>query len=131
MIADPKDCEVCSVIIILNAKNVKPIEIHRQPAEVYCENVFSNGIVRKGIRSHSMIGATIFITIHTWSGQPSVVNEDMSSRVGAAVAWVAPVLLIRRSYSPGFVMSSHKPPFSSGTLHWRHLSLMKAQTSRF
>jgi len=31
-------CEVCAVIWFLNAKDVKPIEIHRQLTEVYDES---------------------------------------------------------------------------------------------
>ncbi|GBN92351.1 hypothetical protein AVEN_131824-1 [Araneus ventricosus] len=49
-IADPADCEVRSVIRILNAKNVKPAEIHRQLVEIYGENVMTDGMVRKWVR---------------------------------------------------------------------------------
>ncbi|GBO09622.1 hypothetical protein AVEN_214815-1 [Araneus ventricosus] len=46
-IADPADCEVRSVIRFLNAKKVKPAEIHRQLVEIYGENVMTDGMVRK------------------------------------------------------------------------------------
>ncbi|GFX84079.1 uncharacterized protein TNCV_4858871 [Trichonephila clavipes] len=37
-IAIPADCKVRSVIRILNAKNIKEVEIHRQPVEIYGKN---------------------------------------------------------------------------------------------
>ncbi|GBM02173.1 Mariner Mos1 transposase [Araneus ventricosus] len=49
-IADPGDCEVRSVIRLLNAKNVKPAEIHRQLEEIYGENAMTDGMVRKWVR---------------------------------------------------------------------------------
>ncbi|GBM96854.1 hypothetical protein AVEN_126646-1 [Araneus ventricosus] len=49
-IADPADCEARSVIRFLNAKKVKPAEIHRQLVEIYGENVMTDGMVRKWVR---------------------------------------------------------------------------------
>ncbi|GBN48854.1 hypothetical protein AVEN_178306-1 [Araneus ventricosus] len=49
-IADPADCEARSVIRFLNAKEVKPAEIHRQLVEVYAQNVMTDGMVRKWVR---------------------------------------------------------------------------------
>ncbi|GFW45586.1 TIL domain-containing protein [Trichonephila clavipes] len=48
MIAYLTDCEENSVIrfLFLNAKNVKPVEIHCQLVEVYDENVTSDEMVR-------------------------------------------------------------------------------------
>jgi hypothetical protein len=48
----PADCEVRSVIRFLNARNVKPADIHRQirVCEVYGENAMSDGMVRKWVR---------------------------------------------------------------------------------
>jgi hypothetical protein len=46
----PVDCEVRSVIHFLNARNVKPADIHRQICEVYGENAMSDGMVRKWFR---------------------------------------------------------------------------------
>jgi hypothetical protein len=46
----PADCEMRSVIRFLNARNVKPADIHRQICEVYSENVMSGGMVRKRVR---------------------------------------------------------------------------------
>ncbi|GBN58813.1 hypothetical protein AVEN_7787-1 [Araneus ventricosus] len=45
-IANPADCEVRSVIWFLNAKNVKPAEIHHQLVEIYGENVMTDGMVK-------------------------------------------------------------------------------------
>ncbi|GBM69716.1 hypothetical protein AVEN_88221-1 [Araneus ventricosus] len=62
-IADPADCEVRSVIRFLNAKNVKPAEIHRQLVEIYGENVMTDGIVRKWVRQFND-GRKMFMTKH-------------------------------------------------------------------
>jgi hypothetical protein len=50
MIEHPSDCEIQSVIHFLNARNVKPAEIHHQICEVYGENAISDGMVRKWVR---------------------------------------------------------------------------------
>jgi hypothetical protein len=50
MIECPADCEIRSVIRFLNARNVKPADIHRQISEVYGENAMSDGMVRKWVR---------------------------------------------------------------------------------
>jgi hypothetical protein len=39
-------CEVRSVIHFLNAKNIKPVDIHRQICEV-CGDVMSDSMVRR------------------------------------------------------------------------------------
>ncbi|GBO40419.1 hypothetical protein AVEN_193534-1, partial [Araneus ventricosus] len=41
-IVDPADCEVRSGIRFLNAKNVKPAEIHRQLVEINGKNVMTD-----------------------------------------------------------------------------------------
>jgi hypothetical protein len=46
----PADCEIRSVIRFLNARNVKPADIHRQICEVYGENAMSDGMVGKWVR---------------------------------------------------------------------------------
>ncbi|GBN32531.1 hypothetical protein AVEN_45736-1 [Araneus ventricosus] len=61
-IADPADCEVRSVIRFLNAKKVKPAEIHRQLVEIYGENVMTGGMVRKCVRQFN--DAPMFMTKH-------------------------------------------------------------------
>jgi hypothetical protein len=50
MIERPADCEIRSVIRFLNARNVKPVDIHRQISEVHGENASSDGMVRKLVR---------------------------------------------------------------------------------
>jgi hypothetical protein len=50
MIERPADCKIRSVIHFLNARNVKPADIHRQICEVYDENAMSDGMVRKWVR---------------------------------------------------------------------------------
>jgi hypothetical protein len=47
MIMCPTDCEIWSVIHFLNARNVKPADIHHKMCEVYGENTMSDGMVRK------------------------------------------------------------------------------------
>ena len=44
------DCEIRSVIRVLNSRNVLPSEIHHQICQVYGENGMSDGIVRKWVR---------------------------------------------------------------------------------
>jgi hypothetical protein len=50
MIERPADCEIRSGVRFLNARNVKPADIHRQICEVYGENAMSDGMVRKWAR---------------------------------------------------------------------------------
>ncbi|GBN66135.1 hypothetical protein AVEN_168208-1 [Araneus ventricosus] len=82
-IADPADCEVLSVIQFLNAKNVKPTEIHRQLVEIYGENVMTDGMVRKWVR-HFNDGRT---NVHdeARSGRPSVVNDGLVAKVNEKI----------------------------------------------
>jgi hypothetical protein len=49
MIERPADCKILSLIRFLNARNVKPADIHRQICEVYGENAVSDGMVRKWV----------------------------------------------------------------------------------
>jgi hypothetical protein len=49
-IENPADCEVRAVYRILNAQNVRPIEIYRQPAAVFGEGVMNEPTVRKWCR---------------------------------------------------------------------------------
>jgi hypothetical protein len=46
-ITNPTDCEVRSVIRFLNAKNIRPAEVHHQLAKVYGEGVMNEGNVCK------------------------------------------------------------------------------------
>ncbi|GBM88276.1 hypothetical protein AVEN_179762-1 [Araneus ventricosus] len=82
-IADPAECEVRSVIRFMNAKKVKPAEIHRQLLEIYGENVMSDGMVRKWVRQFND-GLT---NVHdeTRSGRPSVVNDGLVAKVNEKI----------------------------------------------
>ncbi|GBN64901.1 hypothetical protein AVEN_266694-1 [Araneus ventricosus] len=77
-ISDPADCEVRSVMRFLNAKKVKPAEIHRQLVEIYGENIITGGMVRKWVGQFND-GRT---NVHDEerSGRPSVVNDDLVAK---------------------------------------------------
>ncbi|GBM84910.1 hypothetical protein AVEN_23711-1 [Araneus ventricosus] len=82
-IADPADCEVRSVIQFLNAKNVKPAEIHRQLVEVYFENVMTDGMVRKWVRQFNDGRTNVHDETH--SGRSSVVNDGLVAKVNEKI----------------------------------------------
>ncbi|GBN45212.1 hypothetical protein AVEN_186090-1 [Araneus ventricosus] len=81
--ADPADCEVRSVIRFLNAKIVKPAEIHRQLVEVYGENVMTAGIIRKWVRQFN--DGRTNVPDEARSGRPSVVNDDLVAKVNEKI----------------------------------------------
>ncbi|GBM22061.1 hypothetical protein AVEN_137371-1 [Araneus ventricosus] len=82
-ISGPADCEVRSVIRFLNAKNVKPAEIHRQLLEIYGDNVMTDGMVIKWVRQFND-GRT---NVHdeARSGRPSVVNDGLVAKVNEKI----------------------------------------------
>ncbi|GBN64247.1 hypothetical protein AVEN_28228-1 [Araneus ventricosus] len=82
-IADPVDCELRSVIRFLNAKTVKPAEIHRQRVGIYGENVMTDGMVRSWVRQFND-GCT---NDHdeARSGRPSVVNGGLVAKVNEKI----------------------------------------------
>ena len=49
-IEEAANCEVRSVILFLNTRNVLSSEIHLQICQVYGDNVMSDGMVRKWVR---------------------------------------------------------------------------------
>ena len=79
IIVSPADCEVRSVIRFLSAKGVKAIDIHREICAVYGQNIMSDGMVRKWVRTFKD-GRT---NVHDEkrSGRPSVVNESLVQKV--------------------------------------------------
>ncbi|GBM06029.1 hypothetical protein AVEN_49415-1 [Araneus ventricosus] len=79
-IADPADCEVRSVLRFLNAKKVKPAEIHRQLVEIYDENVMTDGMVRKWVRQFRTNGHD-----EARSGRPSVVSDGLVAKVNEKI----------------------------------------------
>ncbi|GBM21832.1 hypothetical protein AVEN_32828-1 [Araneus ventricosus] len=82
-IADPADCEVRSVIRVLNANNAKQAEINRQLVEIYGENVITDGMVRKWVRQFND-GRT---NVHdeARSGRPSVANDGLVAKVNEKI----------------------------------------------
>jgi hypothetical protein len=79
----PADCEIRSVIRFLNARNVKPADIHRQICEVYSENAMSDGMVRKWVRQFNEGRENVHDEVQ--SGRPSVVNDDLVHVVDSKV----------------------------------------------
>ncbi|GBN15728.1 hypothetical protein AVEN_135083-1 [Araneus ventricosus] len=82
-IADSADCEVHSVIRFLNAKKVKPAEIHRQLVEIYGENVMTDGMVRKWVRQFN--DGRTNIQDEARSGRPSVVKDGSVAKVNEKI----------------------------------------------
>ncbi|GBM55846.1 hypothetical protein AVEN_99379-1 [Araneus ventricosus] len=82
-IADPADFELHSVIRFLSANNVKQAEIHSQLVEIYCENLMTDGMVRKWVRQFND-GRT---NVHDGarSGPPSVVNDGLVAKVNEKI----------------------------------------------
>jgi oligoribonuclease (3'-5' exoribonuclease) len=79
----PANCEIRSVIRFLNARNVKPADIHRQICEVYGENATSDGMVRKWVRQFKEGRENVHDEAR--SGWPSVVNDDLVRAVDSKV----------------------------------------------
>jgi hypothetical protein len=72
-IEKPAACEMRSVIHFLNARNMKPANIHCQLCEVYAEHVISDSMIRRWTR-HFNEGHE---NVHDdpWSGRPSADND--------------------------------------------------------
>ncbi|GBM86355.1 hypothetical protein AVEN_64235-1 [Araneus ventricosus] len=83
IIANPADCEVCSVIRFLNTKNVKPAEIHRQLVEIYGENVMTDGMVRKWVRQYNDGHTNVHDEVR--SGRPSIVNDALVAKLNEKI----------------------------------------------
>ena len=76
----PADSEIRSVVRFLNARNVKPADIHRQICEVYGENAMSDGMVRKWVRKFNEGRDNVHDEPR--SGRPSVVTGGHVLRGG-------------------------------------------------
>jgi hypothetical protein len=74
-IEKPAAYEMQSLIRFLNARNMKPADIHRQLYEVYGEHAMIDSMVRRWVR-HFNEG---YENVHDdpRSDRPSVVNEDL------------------------------------------------------
>jgi oligoribonuclease (3'-5' exoribonuclease) len=83
VIERPADCEIRSVICFLNARNVKPADIHRQICEVYSESAMSDGMVRRWVRQFNEGRENVHD--EALSGRPSVVNDDLVRAVDSKV----------------------------------------------
>ena len=82
MIERPADCEIRTVIRFLNARNVKPADIHCQICEVYGENAMSDGMVRKWVRRFSEARDNVQTTSRgavgrLWSQAPTFCEEGI------------------------------------------------------
>jgi len=77
------DCEIRCVIRFLYARNVLPSEIHHQICQVYCDNVMSDGMVRKWVRMFNEGQENVHDEAR--SGRPSLVNEDLVCKVNERV----------------------------------------------
>jgi hypothetical protein len=73
IIERPADFEIRFVIRFLNARNVKPADIHRQICEVYGENAISDGMVRKWVRKFNEGRENVHDEPR--SGRPAVVTD--------------------------------------------------------
>jgi len=78
------DCEIRSVIRLLNARNVLPSEIHQQICQVYGENAMSEGMVRKWVRMFNEGRENVHDEAR--SGRPSLVNDDLVRRFNERVS---------------------------------------------
>ena len=77
------DCEIRSVIRVLNARNVLPSEIHHQICHVYGDNAMSDVLVRKWVRMFNEGRESVHDQAR--SGRPSLVNDDLVSKVNERV----------------------------------------------
>lgn len=74
-IENPAACEIRSVIHFLNAKNIKPADIHQKICEVYRENATSNSVVRRWIRQFNEGREQVHD--EEGSGRPFLVNKEL------------------------------------------------------
>jgi hypothetical protein len=74
-IKKPAVCEMRPVIHFLNARNVKPADIHRQLCEVYGEHAVSDSMVWRWVRHFNEGRKNVHDDLQ--SGRRSVVNEDL------------------------------------------------------
>jgi len=73
------DCEIRSVILFLNARNVLPSKVHHQICQVYGDNAMSDGMVRNWVRMLNEGREKVHDEAR--SGRPSLVNGDLVCKV--------------------------------------------------
>jgi len=74
-IENPTASEMRSVIRFLNAKNMKPGEIHHQFCDMYGEHAMSSSVVQRWGRLFNEVRENVHDGPR--SGRPFVVNEDL------------------------------------------------------
>lgn len=82
-IENPASCEIRAVIKFLNARNVKPCDIHRQLKEVYGDNVMDESSVRRWCRNFSLGRESTHDDER--SGRPSVITDELLSSINEFV----------------------------------------------
>ena len=78
VIENPANCEIRSMIRFLNAKNVKPVDIHQQLSEVYGQNVMSYSMVVRWVKQFN--NGRVNLHDERRSGRPSLVNDEMNEK---------------------------------------------------
>jgi hypothetical protein len=79
-IQSPAKWEMQSVIHFLNAKNMKPTEIHRQLCDMYVEHAMSSSMVWRWVQLFNKGCENVHNDPH--SGWPSVVKENLITTFG-------------------------------------------------
>jgi len=77
------DCEIRSVILLLNDRNVLPSKIHHQICQLYGDSAMSDGVVRKWVRMFNEGQENVYDEAR--SGHPSLVNDDLVHKVNRRV----------------------------------------------
>jgi len=77
------DCEIRSLILFLNARNVLPSEIHHQICQVYGDNAMSDGMVRKWVQMFNEGWDNV--QDEAQSGRPSLVIDDLVRKINERV----------------------------------------------
>ena len=103
-LAAPATCEVRAVIRFLNAKGVKPIEIHRQLMEVYGESCMDVKNIREWCREFTA-GRT---KIHDEErgGRPSISDETVAKvenscvKIGGSLSIISAFCFLRFLEAP-------------------------------
>jgi transposase len=79
LIENAATCELRSVIRFLNAKNIKPVDIHRQICEVYGENAMSDSMVRRWMRLFNEGRTNVHDEERT--GRPSLISDVLVQEI--------------------------------------------------
>ena len=89
VIDNPADCEVRSVIQLLNAQNLKPAEMYWHLKEVYGDTVMNERNVRKwceilnngrtNVQDETQPGRPSLITVNTWLNE--LAAEEYNKRI--------------------------------------------------